>query len=197
MDFGITPAIELIIFHLCYKTKWFPEEGVNSWASTLERFLAARNCLIPGQRNSTILGLWFQAGFFHAHQPALPQVHLNLQHNTQMGLGMTWFLGHRWPFDADSANHVFLLSEIKEERRFCALTSPLLCYEAVLGMLSCSVKQARAITSAICWRPAHPSESQRLFANPSPRGSWLSTAILLCSYFCHVRALNAVTGSEG
>lgn len=59
-----------------------------------------------------------------------------------MGLGMTWFLGHRCPFDADSANHVFLLSEIKEEHSFYALTSPPLCYEAMLGILSCSVKQA-------------------------------------------------------
>lgn len=136
----MTPAMELVVFHLCYKTKWFPGEEVNSRASMVERFLAANKSLVLGMRYSTILGLWFQAVFFNAHQPALPQVRLNLQHNAQMGLDMTWFLGRWWPFDADSAKYVFLLAEIIEEHRFYALTSPLLCYEAMFGVLSCSVK---------------------------------------------------------
>lgn len=107
----------------------------------IERFLAASKCLVLGMRYSTIQGLWFQAVFFNAHQPALPQVHLNLQHNAQMGLDMTWFSGRWWPFDADSANYMFLLSEIIEEHSFYALTSTPLCYEAMLGILSCSAKQ--------------------------------------------------------
>jgi len=42
--------------------------------------------------------------------------------------------------DADSPICVFLLSEVKNEHSFYALTSPLLCYEAMLGILNCSVK---------------------------------------------------------
>lgn len=116
MDFGIAAAIELIIFHLCYKTKWFPEGGVNSQASTLEKLLPARNCFFPRQRNSTIPDLWFQVGlfFFHVHHSAFPQVHLNLQHN----LAMTWFSCHWCPFDADCANHVVFFSKIEEKYGF-------------------------------------------------------------------------------
>lgn len=58
-------------------------------------------------------------------------------------------------------------------------------------------KEVRAITSAICWKSACPSESQRWFAKPSLQGSWLSITALLCSDFCHVRALSTVRGSEG
>lgn len=79
----------------------------------------------------------FKLFFFHVHHPAFPQIHLNLQHN----LAMTWLSYHWCPFDADCANHVFFFSKIEEKYGFYALISPPLCWEDVLGILNCSVKQ--------------------------------------------------------
>lgn len=153
--------MELIIFHLCYKTKWFPEGGVNSHASTLEKLLPARNCFFPGQRNSTIPDLWFQVGFcfcFVFFSCPSPSIKFTLTSS------ITW----QWPGFHVSDVHLMLTVQItcssflrwKRNMVFVLWLLPHCagrpCWISWTALWS---KEVKAITSAICWRPAHLSES--------------------------------------
>lgn len=63
-----------------------------------------------------------------------------IQHSLKFPLTsrITW---HWCLFDAECANHVFFFSKTEDKYGFHALNSPPLCWEAMLDILNCSVKQ--------------------------------------------------------
>lgn len=157
-----------------------------------KNFFLPGTVFFPGQRNSTIPDLWFQVGFcfcfvFFFMSIIQHQVHFNLQHN----LAMTWFSCQWCPFDADCANHMFFFSEMKEKYGFCALTSPPLCWEAMLDILNCSVKQgSESNYFSHMLEACSPFWILGVVPKPFP-SRVLALHHLLCSYFCHTRSLNA------